>query len=138
MSTVTSPIMTDDTGQDIADALSALINAIKPDASDIKYDSSTTVKGKIDEINNNKLNKSAIKKLSFNDTTNAYGAIRVDVPATKPIIAIQINDANAGYYAINTVLNGTATSQYVTVKRNSTNENVVNTTVAGRLWYLDI
>lgn len=50
MSTVTSPIMTDATGQDIADALLALINAVKPDASDIPYDSNLSVKGKIDEV----------------------------------------------------------------------------------------
>lgn len=47
----TSPIITDDTGQDIVDKLTALANAVKPDASDIPYNSSLSVKGKIDEIN---------------------------------------------------------------------------------------
>ena len=47
---VTSPIITDDTGQDIKTAINALANAVKPDASDIPYDSSLSVKGKIDKL----------------------------------------------------------------------------------------
>lgn len=50
MATVTSPIITDDTGQDIKTAINALANAVKPDASDIPYDSNLSVKGKIDDI----------------------------------------------------------------------------------------
>ena len=50
MATVTSPIITDDTGQDIVNKLTALANAVKPDASDIPYDSNLSVKGKIDDI----------------------------------------------------------------------------------------
>ncbi len=61
-------LITDNTGQDIADALSALINAVKPDASDIKYDSSTTVKGKIDEVDDN-LN-TLFKRVRFSATYN--------------------------------------------------------------------
>ena len=37
--------------QDIKDSIVALANAVKPDASDIPYDASLSVKGKIDEIN---------------------------------------------------------------------------------------
>ena len=43
-------VIKDTTGQDIVNKLTALANAVKPDASDIPYDSNTTVKGKIDEI----------------------------------------------------------------------------------------
>ena len=50
--TALSSLMADTTGQSIASAISGLANAVKPDASDIPYDSNTTVKGKIDEIAN--------------------------------------------------------------------------------------
>lgn len=42
---------TDTTQQSIASAISALSAAVKPDASDIPYDSNLSVKGKIDEVN---------------------------------------------------------------------------------------
>ena len=48
---VTDPMMLDSTGQDIKTAINALANAVKPNASDIPYDSSLSVKGKIDEVN---------------------------------------------------------------------------------------
>lgn len=70
----TSPIITDDTGQDIKTAINALANAVKPDASDIKYDSSTTVKGKIDEVDDilgNKLNVTVMSSGSMNNITSS-------------------------------------------------------------------
>lgn len=70
----TSPIITDDTGQDIANKLTALANAVKPDASDIKYDSNTTVKGKIDEVADmlgNKLNVAVMTSGSMNNVTSS-------------------------------------------------------------------
>lgn len=51
----TSDPPTDTTQQSIASAISGLANAVKPDASDIPYDSNITVKGKIDEIANNSI-----------------------------------------------------------------------------------
>lgn len=59
MATVTSPIITDTTGQDIVDGLTALANAVKPNASDIPYSnassglSSNDVQGAIDEVSGN-------------------------------------------------------------------------------------
>ena len=47
---MSNKVMKDDTGQDIVNKLTALANAVKPDASDIPYDSSLSVKGKIDKL----------------------------------------------------------------------------------------
>ena len=74
MATVTSPIMTDVTGQNMVDALTDLTNAVKPDASDIPYSnttsglSATNVQGAIDEIDSN-LN-AMFKRIRFSATYN--------------------------------------------------------------------
>lgn len=49
---MSNKVMKDDTGQDIVNKLTALANAVKPDASDIPYDSSLSIKGKIDKLSN--------------------------------------------------------------------------------------
>lgn len=49
---VDEPAMLDSTGQEIKTAINALANAVKPDASDIPYDSNLSVKGKIDKLSN--------------------------------------------------------------------------------------
>ena len=55
LSVDTSGLVQDTTAQAIKTSLDNLVNAVKPDASNIPYDSNTTVKGKIDEIANNSI-----------------------------------------------------------------------------------
>ena len=50
MADVTKPMLLDETGQDILSALQAIGQNVKPSASDIQYDSSLSVKGKIDKL----------------------------------------------------------------------------------------
>lgn len=49
--TALASLMADTTGQSIASALQIIGQNVKPSASDIPYDSSLSVKGKIDEVN---------------------------------------------------------------------------------------
>ena len=57
MQTVTKPIMLDETGQAIVNAISGLTDAVKPDAINIPYDNTDsgmeaeTVQGAVDELN---------------------------------------------------------------------------------------
>lgn len=63
MAEVTSPIMTDDTGQSIATAITGLSGAISPAASNVTYDntdstlSASNVKAALDELDDEKVSK---------------------------------------------------------------------------------
>lgn len=70
-------LITDNTGQDIVDGLTALINAVKPNASNIPYDSNLSVKGKIDDINNNLNNLFQTKTYSVSYTAGGNASVTI-------------------------------------------------------------
>lgn len=77
MATVTSPIITDSTGQDIVDGLTALAGAVRPSAGDIPYDDNNTVKGKIDSKENTLLIEDYSFSATITNSNNAYGTLSV-------------------------------------------------------------
>lgn len=68
MATVTSPIITDDTGQDIKTAINALANAISPAASNVTFDNTGT--GMVAS----NVQKAIIEAISLTDISNTIFA----------------------------------------------------------------
>lgn len=119
--------MSDTTGQAIVNKLTALVNAVKPDASDIPYDSNLSVKGKIDEVNNKFLWEEREFNITYTSSTNPVATANVDISKSgyTPIgviswgvfgtsstlcivTSLQVNPDNSTlYYAIRVRDNGT-------------------------------
>lgn len=87
--TALASLMADTTGQSIASAISGLVNAVKPDASDIPYDSNTTVKQAID----GKVSKS---ELETETTTTGTDGFQIMVSGN--VVAIDGNGIYGGSF----------------------------------------
>lgn len=132
MATVTSPIITDSTGQDIVDGLTALAGAVRPSAGDIPYDANTTVKGKIDNITTEaQLTISRIENSYFNDeviqrnvvkTCNNVKCVIVNLQNTSaaiPVISGFIDIFKINNFSINN------TCYQCVISQSNTNQNAV-------------
>lgn len=156
MSEVTAPIMTDATGQSIDSRLNSLLTkmdnlaaAFQPNASGIVYSNTTSgltgddVQEAIDEMaaDVSEIKQSLsnlVKYIEINETTNAYGTITVNIPASKPIISVQIYEPNGNYFGIVLIGSASASSQWIRVKKPNDLTNVASTAVTGKVFYLDI
>lgn len=79
MSDITKPMLLDETGQDILTALQEIGQNVKPSASDIPYDNNTTVKGKIDEINDKFVWEEQEFNITYTSSTNPVATANVDI-----------------------------------------------------------
>lgn len=79
-----------------------------------------------------------VKSIDINETTNAYGTITVNIPASKPITSVQIYEPNGNYFGIALQGSASASSQWIKVKRTNELTNVASTAVTGKVFYLDI
>lgn len=77
--TTVNSLCKDTTGQSIVSAITGLANAVKPDASDIPYDSNTTVKGKIDEINDKFVWEEQEFNITYTSSINPVATANVDI-----------------------------------------------------------
>ena len=130
--TTVNSLCKDTTGQSIASAISGLGATLGSDRALI--DGSN--------IANPSAFRSAIEacKLRWQGidaTTSANGYLTIVLDNSKPIIAVQIFDANGLMYGVPLISSSTATSQWIVVKDISTNNRVGNTRVTGRAYYLE-
>ena len=122
----------DTTLQSIAAAIAGLGQTLGSDKANISGDN----------IANPSAFRSAIEacKLRWqgiDTTTSANGYLTIALDNSKPIIAVQIFDANGLLYGVPLISSSTATTQWIVIKDISTNNRVGNTRVTGRAYYLE-
>ena len=108
MATVTSPIITDDTGQDIVDKLDAIAGAISPAAANVTFDNtgtdltSSNAESAIKEVNDKKLDASKMQGVISYYTIANGASLTIDL-STKPrsiIFFSSYNQSAKGIYAV--------------------------------------
>ena len=132
-------VIKDTTGQAIVDELQLLRTAVKPDASDIAYDSNTTVKGKINEkVNKNgdtmtgdlTVDKSSPRFNADNNAVTLSTATNNGVLSTT-YCGLSIRDSNNSQIGLLENIAGTdgTISTRVTAKNMDTSGNAVSNTL---------
>lgn len=145
-----TPVMSDETGQDIVTALGTIASGLAPNASGTSFESTgckvltaNTVQGALVQVddaidNTNSSLTNLIKSKNISGTTNAGGAVSSGLYAgNNPIIHCVIYSTGATYFGTISQVSESSDLQYITV-HNSNGAIITNTAITGIVYYLDL